>query len=453
MTQIVGRREFVRSFITSTMSPVLLPNRRQGSSRREVRLSGNSLIFNDRSYTAAYRNLLVVSAAFSDVVHNSDTRIVFSPTYGSKYLYLSDSLKCISLPNSSLDIDFAGLNILFTAKFPVAGKAYLDFKSQSGTSSSITLRNAIVGIDRPSIRTPDSDLIRINGFDFVEADLAISCADNMGLTVGRSAKNLAPRLVKVKLSCLGREFDQPHSHAPIGDTAVWLPNGAENIDFEISGRGTGDDFIFVGPLPRFHVVKGSPSRTIRIDISDCATGVKVASNSVNITGSVRNTVGPAIAVTPGLFASDWVPKVDGCRIHARVDRAGQLEAGDIGQRIIPLQKNSGSAVWVYGSVSNLDIDGSVFSDLRGGAILLQPSGTGIANVHGRVAIQNMPVDRYGKALPALGKTAVVRRNGAPTASVSSTDLTARVRGVHGPATLGFIDRIDHANQVTVLPAD
>lgn len=354
----------------------------------------------------------------------------------------------------SFQLDAPGAEIVVTA--PAAqNKRYLRVANITQSGGVCRISGLSMRHDRPTERSSGTDMVSVAGFaDYVLEDITVSSADNMGITVGRGdPKGYAPRSCVIRRPVVGgRQESEPHSHASIGDTGIWVVNAPQRTEIlDAKVRSTGDDGILVG---HSHSPLAGNCQILNADVRDTgANGILVAVPHGRITGRVDRTNGSGVALI----------RLDGAqgsqmRVEVDIRRPGRLLAGDIGRDMIPKRNPWGIWVWQGGpDAGQLDLDGCAVSDTFASAIVLQPYKDGaLAGIRGRVRCQDV-----GTATQAArAKSAVLRRPPTPGA-VSDVQLVLDVRRSAVPLVSWALtaDQADQgidvqikASQCTVDPA-
>lgn len=186
---------------------------------------------------------------------------------------------------------------------------------------------------------------------------------------------------------------------------------------------TGDDGILVGETvsPKAGNVFIDNAR-----ISNCGgNGICVSVPRGRITGRIRRTnqSGVALQRLQGTEGSD-------IRLQVEIDEAGQLQAGEIGRRMIP--KYNPYGVWIYQSGGRIDLDGTVVRKSYAAGINLQvPRDGTLSHIVGRVELDTVCEDMAGQ--PSGGKDqAALRRSATGRGTVSDIKLDLLVKNSKCP---------------------
>lgn len=316
-------------------------------------------------------------------------------------------LKLISSSIGTIIIDAHGAEFVFDIPEPEMRRAYLWIGNPARTGRQLQLTGLTARLNRPAIRTPHSDMIRLIGFrDYFVADISIPSADNMGLTIGRGDPlGWTPDSIVVENSSFGgRREAQPHSYGSIGDSAVWIISPA--AETRVSGcrvRETGDDGIFVG-----HSNSRSISSIVIRDntLSDTCGGIGTAMPNTEIVGNRLNRT--------NVFAirCEWQNGNQGSEariVDNEIISAGQMEAGDIAAGMI--RKMHPHAIFIYEPVGRVRIENNRISRTRGCALALLPHNeaplTDVVVEGGTYS--EIGVDRNGRPQRGSNGIAVFRR--------------------------------------------
>lgn len=340
---------------------------------------------------------------------------------------LTEPIRLATGHRPSLTLDLSGVDLVFSGITPARNLAFVHVQADA-PGQTLTLRGLTVRLDRSSVRTPGSDMIRLAGFASYEVQgLRVLSADNMGLCIGRGDPfSFAPESISI-VDCEfgGWAADMPHSHASIGDTAIWIVTPARRTTVRRCRiEHTGDDAIFVGHSASAAI------REVTIEansIARCSGGIGVAVPHARIIGNhIRRTNNAAIRceVQNGNQASN-------CLIAGNtIIDAGQLEAGELGQQMIP--KWHPHAIWVYQGGGRIRIEDNTIRRCRGSGFVLMPhheqgSLSDVRIQGGRV--DGVGVDDAGRALHDSVRHAVIRR--ASVAGHAVRGLVAADIAIHG----------------------
>lgn len=265
-----------------------------------------------------------------------------------------------------LTIHMAGVVLDFTAIAPAKNQAC--FWLRGNGRNALKLTGLETRLNRPSVRTSGSDMVRVSGFALATVEgITVPSADNMALTIGRGdVFSFTPQSVVVRASRFGgARLAVAHGYGSIGDTAVWIVTPGQTTEVtDCVIEQTGDDGIFVGH---------SASAEIR--------DVLIADNRLSLTSG-----GIGVAVPHARILRNTISITNNCAIrcevqngnqasHAliadnRVHGAGQMEQGQIGLRMIP--KWHPHAVMIYQGGGQILIKNNTFEWTRGSAICLMP---------------------------------------------------------------------------------
>lgn len=311
---------------------------------------------------------------------------------------------------ADLTVDATGAEFVFDIPEPRKNRPYLRIANPARTGRRLALTGLTARLARPTVRTSGSDMVRLTGFhDYAVTGLAIPSADNMGLTIGRGdPQGWTPdRIVVDGCSFGGRREATPHSHGSIGDTAVWIVTpAAETRVSACRIRETGDDGIYVGH---------SHSTTIR--------RVTIRDNTLSDTG-----VGIGVSVPHAEIVGNRIDRTNVCAIRCEaqngnqgsdalirgnhIRRAGQLEAGDIAEKIIA--KPHPHAILIHEPIGRVAIVDNRIEETRECALVVLSHKDGAcADIRvdgGRY--ERIGVDRAGRPRAPDSRIAVFRRGGA-----------------------------------------
>lgn len=321
---------------------------------------------------------------------------------------LTRSLSAVSPSIGDLVLEATGTEFVFDIPKPERNRAYLRISNSARLGGRLTLVGLTTRLARPAIRVGGSDMIRLSGFrEYNVAGIAIPSADNMGLTIGRGdPMGWTPDRIIVE-SCIfgGRRESRLHSHGSIGDTAVWIVSPA--IETRVTGcriSETGDDAIYVG--------HSNTKAVLRVEIrentlADIGVGIGISVPGAEVVGNrIDRTNVCAIRCER---QND--NQASGAIIEGNVIcRAGQLEAGDIGEHIIP--KTHPHAIFVHEPVGRVTVSNNQIKGTRGCALVVLSHNDGPTEslyVEGG-QYDRIGIDRNGTPL-AHGRSAVFRRAG------------------------------------------
>lgn len=331
-------------------------------------------------------------------------------------------LRCSS---PKLRLEMSGVEVIFDGVPPRTNMAMFHV-SGNKSGQALVLRGGTFSLARPSIRTPNSDMVRLNGFlSYSVEDLRIIRADNMGLCVGRGdAFSYAPTDVLIRNCEIGQINENreiPDSHGCIGDSAIWIVT--PGVRTHVSGctiRGTGDDAIFVGHSAS-QAIEEVLIENNSLELTSGGIGVAVP-NARIVNNRIRRTNNAAIRceVQNGNQASNCV--IAGNTII----EAGQLSQGELGQHMIP--KWHPHAIWVYQGGGGIHIEDNTIRRCRGSAIVLMPHREmgALSDVHIQGGlVQGVGVDDTGQPVAEGVKHAVIRRAavaGLPVRGLIASDM-------------------------------
>lgn len=259
-----------------------------------------------------------------------------------------------------------GAELVFTSPEPRRNRGYLVLSNTLRRGGRLKIEGLSARLNRPAVRIANSDLIRLDGFNrYSVTGLRIGSADNMALTIGRrdARFRFVPEEVRVSECRIGgwRERD-PHLYASVGDTGIWIISPAvETTVTDCDVRETGDDGIYVGHsatrtiqrvVIRNNTLRDSGARAIGVGVPQC----EIVDNSVDRTNC------PAIIC-------EWMDGGDASNTLIRgnwIRNAGQLEAGQVGRRIIGKVQPCG--VFIYQPGGGIRMEGNVIEGAREGAV-------------------------------------------------------------------------------------
>lgn len=303
------------------------------------------------------------------------------------------------------------------------GDHFVRIRNSRDAGGHLSLGGLELAMARPSVRTPNVDMLLIEGFRSVLLDeVSVPCADNMGVSFDRASKPgwIPEEIIGRNLEIGGRTFDRLHSHASIGDSGIWIPRGAKRIDITARIRSTGDDACYLGPIP---VRDGEPvakaSFRLHLDTFQTASGFHVEMPNGVLTGRVDTTLTAAIACTPALNGAPS-NRIDNLRIDVEIKNAGMIEPGMTGEQTIPRVNSCG--VWLYGAGENIDLTGTTMCRVRGPGLLLQAAeGQVLRRVRGDVKMRQVMIGASGR--PLGGDGAAVKRSATGKGVVRDVSLT------------------------------
>lgn len=359
-------------------------------------------------------------ATFADAASDGQSSVARSS--GGRYV-LTEPVRVAAGRQPLMTLDLSNVELVFGGIAPGRNQAFLHIHAVM-PGQSLVLKGLTVRLARRSIRTPGSDMIRLSGFANYELDgVRVLSADNMGLCIGRGDPfSFTPDAISIA-NCEfgGWRADLPHSHASIGDTAIWVITPARRTSIQRCHiRETGDDAIFVGHSAS---TKIEELRIQDNDIVSCSGGIGVAVPHARITANrIRRTNNAAIRceVQNGNQASNCV--IAGNTII----EAGQLSQGELGQHMIP--KWHPHAIWVYQGGGGIHIEDNTIRRCRGSAIVLMPHRElgALSNVHIQGGlVQGVGVDDTGQPVAEGVKHAVIRRAavaGLPVRGLIASDM-------------------------------
>lgn len=318
----------------------------------------------------------------------------------------SSEIQIVSAALKRVDIEAYGAEIVITG---AAGSNKRWFRVSNTAQVGELCRIAGLNLrhNRATSRQSGTDMLSPSGFKrYVLEHPVVQSADNMGITVGRGdPDSFASEALTILAPRIGGRYDEgPHSHAPIGDTGIWVI-AAPKLTHIIapSVNGTGDDGILVGhstsPNARGCYILDADVRDIG------ANGIVCCVPHGRITGRVdrTNSSGVNIRTLDGTTGEKL-------RVDVEVTRAGQLQAGDIGTSMIA--KVNPFGFWIYkGGDADINLDGSSVKGGYDSGIVLQTQGsTGLRHVHGRMFFSSLGLDAAG--VRTGSDMAVVRRSAA-----------------------------------------
>lgn len=363
---------------------------------------------------SAGRNWDVLQSALSVWVASDEGRI----TLPQGTFFIDRPLKVDAFDARALVIEGDDTQLIFSEILPRENLAYFWVKGRQIVGSSIRLAKISLCLARPSIRTSGSDLLRLTGFDKYDVSwLDLPSADNMALTIGRTDNNgWVPHSISITHCAIGGlRFSVPHSHGSIGDTAIWIVSPARETRIRHNMiRETGDDGIYVG-----HATSPEPVSTLIENnvMHDTVGGIGVSvPNAVIRSNHIKRTSVCAIRTE----TQNGVTGSSASIISNIIELPGQLEAGDIGQRMIPKVHPHG--ILLYNSGSGARLEGNIIRGARGSGVgIIAPRDGFMSTVTSDGdSFESIGVDRSGHQLP--------ERKG--TAAYSKYSGKGRVDGLH-----------------------
>lgn len=326
---------------------------------------------------------------------------------------------------ADLTIEAWGATIVARKPLPAPGDRFFALRSLRSTGGEVQVFGLQLSMSRPSIRTPNVDFLAIDGFRTTHLkDIIVLSADNMAISFDRKLRNgkIPEEIVCENVVVGGRYFPSPHSHGSVGDTGIYIPVGAKWIDIRARIESTGDDACYIGPIPLQHgipIERGAFQ--LRVDAYQTTCGAHVEMPNGRISGTINTTLGAAVACNPAVDGGAG-NRIDNLRIDVSISNAGQLQAGDIGQRTIPRVNSCG--VWLYGSGKGINLDGTTMSGISGPGIVLQTArGQILEDVSGQVEMSGVMVDRTGATIGGNG--ALLKRSGTGTGVVRDISLVLK----------------------------
>lgn len=326
---------------------------------------------------------------------------------------------------ADLTIEAWGVTIVARKPLPAPGDRFFALRSFKSRGGEVQVFGLKLSMSRPSVRTPNVDLLAIDGFrSTLLKDISILSADNMAISFDRRLRNgkIPEEIICENVVVGGRYFPSPHSHGSVGDTGIYIPIGAKWIDIQARIQSTGDDACYIGPIP---LEGGTPIERgafqLSIDAYQTTCGAHVEMSNGRISGTINTTLGAAVACNP---AVDGGPgnRIDNLRIDVSINNAGVLQAGDIGQRAIPRVNACG--VWLYGGGKGINLDGTTMRGVSGPGIVLQTArGQILEDVSGHVEMSGVMIDRAGATIGGNG--ALLKRSGTGTGAVRNISLALK----------------------------
>lgn len=277
------------------------------------------------------------------------------------------------LTHATINADDA--EYVVTAPTPIVG-GYFEVTNTLKTGLYLTINGLIARMNRATVRTGNVDMVRVRGFkNYVINNICIPSSDNNGLSVGRSDGSFVPDSLQIIAPVIGGRVTTGDSHAPIGDTGIWM-NCAAKVTHITSPQinGTGDDGILIGHATE---AESGGCYITNCDIRNCgAAGISLSAPRGVVTGRITRTNNAGVFLT----LLDTKQAAD---IHVQVDmqEIGYLQAGEIGTNIIP--KSNPHAIYINtGGVTggNFNLTGSSVNKCYGRGILIQPSATYGGNI-------------------------------------------------------------------------
>lgn len=313
---------------------------------------------------------------------------------------------------ATLTIDGGGAELVFTMPAAAVNRACLAVESPGQTGGRLAIGNLSARLTRPAQRIEGCDMIRLRGFrDYTVESLTIASADNMALTIGRGDRRGRPFLpdsVIVRQCRIGgRSEATPHSHGSIGDSAIWIVTPGRTTEVSrCTIRDAGDDGIYVGESI-------APIDSVRIfgnDIRRVGRGVGLSVPNARIFNNrIERTNGPGIGLER-LHDND--------ASHSAIENntfiaAGQLEAGEIGARMIPKVHPHG--IFIYQPGGPLRLSGNIIAMPRESAVAIE------THRDGNLADITVTGGRFtgiGGGTAPSPKASVFRRDGAARTTCS-----------------------------------
>lgn len=368
-------------------------------------------------------NLLPLQLLMAAIASGDYTRIVIEPG-----IYcVNGAVAANNAAIRNVEIVAWGAQFIQTNPTKSANTHYFRITNPTQTGGQLTVRGLQGAMGRASGRVGNTDMFLFEGF--AAYDLIMDCwsSDNMGVTIGRGDPTTwVPDEVIFRGSVGGRNFVAPHEYGSIGDTGLWVPNGARWVDIDYKARSCGDDAAYIGPVPvAAGVALSKQSFRVKADTWGSTTGIHVDMPNGVISGRVALTGSAGVSISPGIDGA-IANTFDNVKLDVEVIDAGQMEAGDIGTSII--SKANPFGIWFYGAGDNIELGRSSVRRSRGAAICFQPTGV-ISGVHGNVVIRHPCENLNGTIANDVG---AIKRSATSVGNVQDVRLGVDIASCGAP---------------------
>jgi len=340
-----------------------------------------------------------------------------------------------------LNVDARGATIVFTTGV-MESKRYFEITNLSCLGEILHISGLECRHNRPSSRIKNTDMVSYSGFDkyFVMSPI-VSSSDNMGLVFGRrdSKKEFTPSSIYIENPMIGGWLPPQgqHEYGSIGDSGIWVVRAAKRTTIvNPYVRSTGDDGILVGETTD----KGAGNVTITdADIEDCgASGIKISVAKGRITGRIVNTNGPALYAIKLQGVTG-----DKLRVDLVIDKAGQLQAGEIGKKMIGKFDPVGICL-VGANTSQFDLEGTVIRNTFASAIVLRAlEGQSLSHITGRVICDHIGYPSNGSE--PKRDTGIINVGKSSKGTISDVDLELIVSNSQVPV-LNWVSQANALSQ-------